>query len=64
MKLIEEIRRGITDDTGETRSTAYLMQSMRVALQLGNAASLIEIIKNGKRLEVTSRHSAKEGILN
>jgi len=41
MKLLHELRRRITESTGERRATEYLLQRLRVAIQRGNAASVI-----------------------
>ena len=41
IKLIKEVGRKICDLTGEKRSMSYLLQSISIAIQSGNAASVM-----------------------
>ena len=51
LKLIKEIGKKFCDPTGEKRSTSYLLQSISIAIQRGNAASLMGTVYNGRKLE-------------
>jgi len=41
MTLLFAINRRITESTGELRATEYLLQRLSVAIQRGNAASVL-----------------------
>ena len=49
--LINCIGKKIQDITGEKRSTFYLFQSISMAIQRGNAASVLGTAKTGKKLD-------------
>ena len=51
LKFIKEIGSRIKDTTGEPKSTGYLLQSISVAIQRGNCASIIGTVTNQKRLD-------------
>ena len=51
IKLIKEVGRKICDLTGEKRSTSYLLQSISIAIQRGNAASVMGTVYNDRNLE-------------
>ena len=44
LKLIKEVGKKICELTGEKRSTSYLFQSISIAIQRGNAASVMETV--------------------
>ena len=48
---IKNIGKKIQDLTGEKRATFYLFQSISVAIQRGNAASVLGTVKPGKKLD-------------
>ena len=45
------IGRKICDVTGEKRSTSYLLQSISIAIQCGNASSAMKTVYNDRKLE-------------
>ena len=49
--LIKEIGRKIRDITGEKRSTFYLFQRISIAVQIGNAASVMGTVGSRSKLE-------------
>ena len=51
MKFIREIGGRIAERTGEPRSTYYLFQSLSIAIQRGNAASVIGTLPNSRELD-------------
>ena len=51
LKFIKQIGSRITDTTGEPRSTSYLLQAISMAIQRGNAASIIATVNNLKSLD-------------
>ena len=51
LKLIKEVGKKIGDLTGEKRSTSYLLQSISIAIQRGNAASVMGTVYNDRKLE-------------
>ena len=51
LKLIKEVGKKISDLTGEKRSTSYLLQSISIAIQRGNAASVMGTVYNNKKLK-------------
>ena len=51
MKFIKDIGGRIVDATGEKRSTAYLFQSISMALQRGNAACVVGTLPSMKSLD-------------
>ena len=48
--LIKSIGKKIQDQTGEKRSTFYLFQSISMAIQRGNAVSVLGTTKPGEKL--------------
>ena len=51
LKLIKEVGKKNCDLTGEKRSTSYLLQSISIAIQHGNAASVMGTVYNDRKLE-------------
>ena len=51
LKFIKEIGTRIADATGEKRSTSFLFQSIGIAVQRGNAASIAGTIPSTKQLD-------------
>ena len=51
LKLIQEIGKKIQDTTNEPRSTSFLMQSISMAVQRGNSASVMGTVENQRSLE-------------
>ena len=51
LKLIKEVGKKIGDLTGEKRSTSYLLQSISIAIQRGNATSVMGTVFNDRKLE-------------
>ena len=49
--LIKSIGKKIQDLTGEKRSTFFLFQSVSMAVQRGNAASVLGTLKSGEKLD-------------
>ena len=49
--LIKTLGKIIREKTGEKRSTFFLFQSISMAVQRGNAASILGTIKNGEKLD-------------
>ena len=51
LKFVKEIGSRIADATGEKRSTSYLFQSIGIAIQRGNAASIAGTVPSSKQLD-------------
>ena len=51
LKFIKEIGSRMAQENGEKRSTSYLFQSISIATQRGNAASVIGTVPNTKKLD-------------
>ena len=51
LQFIQELGERIKDITGESQSTTYLFQRIGMAIQRGNAASVMGTIPNHKKLE-------------
>ena len=51
MKFIQEIGSRIAGSIGEKRSTSYLFQSIGIAIQRGNAASIAGTVPSSKQLD-------------
>ena len=51
LKLIQEIGKRIQVTTGEPRSTSFLIQSISMAVQRGNAASVMGTVENQRLLD-------------
>ena len=51
LKLVKDIGRKICEATGEKRSTYFLLQNISMAIQRGNAASILGTVKSGKKLD-------------
>ena len=51
MKFIKEIGKKIEENTGEKHATAYLIQSISMSIQRGNAASIMGTIGPTKKLD-------------
>ena len=51
LKLVQEIGKKIRDETGERRSTSFLLQSISMAVQRGNCASIMGTVGFQKKLE-------------
>ena len=51
LKLIKEVGKTNCDLTGEKRSTSYLLQSISIAIQRGNTASVMGTVYNDRKLE-------------
>jgi len=50
LKLIRKIGQLISEKTGETRSTSFLLQKMSITLQRGNLASVLGTLPAGNQL--------------
>ena len=50
-RLVKNIGKKIQDVTGEKRATFFLFQSISMAIQRGNAASILGTIKSGEKLD-------------
>ena len=50
LKFIQDIGQRITDHTGEKRSTSFLFQSIGIATQRGNVASIKGSAPNTRKL--------------
>ena len=50
-RLVKNIGKKIQDVTGEKHSTFFLIQSISMAIQRGNAASILGTIKSGEKLD-------------
>ena len=50
LKFVKDLGSRIADVTGEKRSTSFLFQSLGMAIQRGNAASVSGTIPNAKNL--------------
>ena len=51
LKFFKEIGSRIADSTGDTRATSFLFQSIGIATQRGNAASIAGTVPSAKKLE-------------
>ena len=51
LKFIKDLGSRISDRTGDKRSTSYLFQSLSMAVQRGNAASVMGTIPPHKKLD-------------
>ena len=51
LKFIKDIGSRMTDATGEKRSTSHLFQSIGIAVQRGNAASVIGTLPSTKKMD-------------
>ena len=51
LKFIQAIGTRVADVTGEKRSTSFLFQSIGIAIQRGNAASVAGTVPSTKQLE-------------
>ena len=51
LKLIQEMGKKIQDSTNEARSTSFLIQSISMAVQRGNSASVMGTVENQRSLE-------------
>ena len=51
LKFIKEIGARTAEQTGDKRSTSYLFQSISMATQRGNAASIAGTLPNTRKLE-------------
>ena len=51
LKFVKDIGQRIQDNTGEKRSTTFLLQSIGIATQRGNAASIRGTIPDVKSLD-------------
>ena len=49
--LIKSLGKKMQDKTGEKRSTFFLFQSISMAIQRGNAASVLGTTRTGEKLE-------------
>ena len=50
LKFIKDIGERIAQSTGESRSTSYLFQSISIAIQRGNVASIRGSVPNCKTM--------------
>ena len=51
LKFIKEIGSRIADAKGDKRSTSFLFQSIGIAIQRGNAASIAGTVPSAKQLD-------------
>ena len=51
LKFVCEVGRRISEESGEPRSTVFLMQAIGMAIQRGNAASVLGTVCKGQHLE-------------
>ena len=51
LKLVKELGRMIKEKSGETRSTQYLFQRCSMAVQRGNAASVLGTVSSSRQLD-------------
>ena len=51
LKFIQEVGKQIAAESGESRSTIFLMQSIGIAIQRGNAASVVGTVPKSKLLD-------------
>ena len=51
LKFIQEVGKRIAAESGEPRSTTFLMQSNEIAIQRGNAASVVGTVPKSKLLD-------------
>ena len=51
LKFIKEVGRKIQENTGEKRSVSYLIQSLSMTVQRGNAASIMGTVGETQKLE-------------
>ena len=50
-KLVKEIGKRVMEETGETRSTFYLFQSISIAIQRGNASCILGTVPHSEGLD-------------
>ena len=51
LSFVKELGRMLAARTGEPRSTAFLLQSISIAVQRSNAASIMGTLPQGRRLD-------------
>ena len=51
LKFVKEIGKKIQENTGEKRATSYLMQSLSMTIQRGNAASIMGTVGPTRKLD-------------
>ena len=51
LKFMKEIGKRIQENTGEKRATAYLIQSISMSIQRGNAASILGTVGPTRKLD-------------
>ena len=51
LKFVKEVGSRITETTGEARAKEYLFQSISIAIQRGNAASVAGTVPSAKKLD-------------
>ena len=51
ISLVQTIGKKLQDLTGEKRSTFFLFQSISMAVQRGNATSVLGTVKSGEKLD-------------
>ena len=51
LKFVKEIGKMIQESTGEKRSTAFLIQSLSMTVQRGNASSIMGTVGETKKLD-------------
>ena len=51
IKFVKDLGSRIADITGEKRSTSFLFQSLGIAAQRGNAASISGTVPSAKKLD-------------
>ena len=51
LKFIKELGKRIQENTGEKRATSYLIQSLSMTVQRGNAASIMGTVGESRKLE-------------
>ena len=50
-KFVKDIGSRVSEETGEKRATSYLFQSISIATQRGNAASVLGTLPNTRKLD-------------
>ena len=50
-KLVQELGKKIADKYGEKMSTSYILQSISIALQIGNAMSILGTPRDQRKLD-------------
>ena len=51
LSFIKEVGRQVQENTGEKRATSYLIQSLSMTVQRGNAASILGTVGETNKLE-------------